>query len=249
MIQSKKKFSHVSNVTDYMRITVDTIYHFFDDDIVNKKILDIPAGNGWVSQELTNLGANTTPADINKEFPHFIQANMERRLPFEDEEFDAVACLEGIEHILHPEALFSELARVLKKGGLLIITTPNVQNFYSRYQLLCTGYLFQFDPFDKTPLKENEIRDKGHISPIFYTQLRYYSEMHGLKTLKPSGGRLKRIIALPFFIPFLLVGFYWSFRDWKKTSNKQDKLEIIKHLFSIKVLFSRSLIFKAVKSL
>ena len=247
--QESRTFSHVSNVTDYMRITVQTIHNFFDGDLTHKRILDLPAGNGWVSNEINALGGNAVPADINEEYPHYIQTDMEERLPFNDEEFDAVTCLEGIEHVLRPEALFSELARVLKKGGLLIITTPNVQNFYSRYQLLCAGYLYQFDPFDKIPLKPNEIRDKGHISPVFYTQLRYYSELHNLKTLKPSGGRLKRIAAFPLFLPFLLIGFYWSFRDWQKTSNNQDQFEIIKHLFSIRVLFSRSLIFKAMKNL
>ena len=248
-MQNQSQFSHVPNFTDYMKVTVETVSNFFDENLINRVVLDIPAGNGLVSSELKKLGAEIVSADINEEFADFIQADMEKPLPFSDESFDAVVCLEGIEHILHPESLFSELARVLKKGGILIITTPNVQSFYSRYQLLCTGYLFQFDPFDKIPLGHNEVGDKGHISPVFYTQLRYYSDLHNLKTLKPSGGRLKRIFALPFFLPFILIGYWWSVRDWKKTSNDMIKFEIIQHLFSIKLLFSRSLVFKAVKNL
>ena len=248
-MEKQSQFSHVSNFTDYMEITVQTILNFFNSDLTNKKILDIPAGNGLVSKELDKLGGNLVSADINDEHKHYVQADMEEPLPFQNEEFDAVICLEGIEHTMRPEALFSELSRVLKNNGLLIITTPNVQNFYSRYQLLCTGYLFQFDPFNKIPPSKDETGDKGHISPVFYTQLRYYSELHNLKTLKPSGGRLKRIVALPFFLPFVLIGFWWAFRDWKKTSGDRDKLEIIKHLFSIRMLFSRSIIFKAVKNL
>ncbi len=246
-MKSQSQFSHVSNFTDYMKIAVTTVIDFFQNDLKNKRILDLPAGNGLVSNKLSMHNADVVSADINEEYSHFIQADMEKILPFDDEEFDAVICLEGIEHTMRPEALFSELARVLKKGGLLIISTPNVQNFYSRYQLLCTGYLYQFDPFDKITLKPNEIRDKGHISPVFYTQLRYYAELHRLKTLKPDGGRLKRIVALPLFFPFILIGLWWSIRDWQKTSNQKEKLEIIKHLFSIRMLFSRSLIFKAQK--
>jgi len=248
-MQNQSQFSHVPNFTDYMKITVKTITNFFDDDFKNITALDIPAGNGLVSDELRKLGCETTSADINDEFSHYVQASMEEPLPFKDENFDAVICLEGIEHVLHPEKLFSELARVLKKGGLLVISTPNVQNFYSRYQLLCTGYLFQFDPFDKIPLEADQIGDKGHISPVFYTQLRYYSDLHNLTILQPDGGRFKRIVAFPLFIPFLLIGYFWSIRDWKKTSGDDKKFEIIKHLFSIKLLFSRSLIFKAVKKL
>ncbi len=248
-MKAQSEFSHVPNFTDYMAVAVKTVNNFFKGDLINKKILDIPAGNGLVSSELKKLGAKMVSADINEELFHYIQVDMEKPLPFDDESFDAVICLEGIEHILHPESLFAELARVLKKGGLLIISTPNVQSFYSRYQLLCTGYLFQFDPFDKTPLEQGQIRDKGHISPIFYTQLRYYADLHNLKTLKPSGGRLKRIAAAPFFIPFILIGYCWAVRDWKRTSNDKVKFEIIRHLFSIKLLFSRSLVFKAVKNL
>tara|TARA_B100000787_G_C16173171_1_gene287589 strand:- start:54 stop:800 length:747 start_codon:yes stop_codon:yes gene_type:complete len=247
-MKSQSKFSHVPNFTDYMKITVGIVIDFFKGDLKNKKILDLPAGNGLVSNELTRLNADVISADINEQYPHYVQTNMENLLPFSDEEFDAVICLEGIEHTMRPEALFSELARVLKKGGLLIISTPNVQNFYSRYQLLCTGYLYQFDPFDKIILKPNEVRDKGHISPVFYTQLRYYSELHNLKTLKPTGGRLKRIIALPLFLPFIFIGLWWSIRDWQKTSQQKDKIEIIRHLFSIRMLFSRSMIFKAKKN-
>ena len=243
----QSKYSHVPNFTDYMKISVIEIINFFEKDLRNKKILDFPAGNGLVSNELKINGADVISADINSAYPHYVQADMEKILPFNDEEFDAVVCLEGIEHTMRPEALFSELSRVLKKGGLLIISTPNVQNFYSRYQLLCTGYLYQFDPFDKITLKPNEVRDKGHISPVFYTQLRYYSDLHGLKTLKPKGGRLKRIIALPFFIPFLIIGLWWSIRGWQKTSKEIEKFEIIKHLFTIRMLFSRSIIFKAAK--
>jgi SAM-dependent methyltransferase len=245
----RSKFSHVPNFTDYMYISVEAILDFFEKDLKNLKILDIPAGNGLVSNKLRAYGANVISADINDQHPDYIQADMEEKLPFDDEEFDAVVCLEGIEHTLSPESLFAELSRILAKGGLLIISTPNVQNFYSRYQLLCTGYLYQFDPFDKIVLKPNEIRDKGHVSPVFYTQLRYYSELHKLKVLKPSGGRLKRIIAVPFFLPFILIGLWWSIRDWQKTSKKPEKFEIIKHLFTIRMLFSRSIVFKASKKI
>ena len=99
------------------------------------------------------------------------QVDMEQVLPFEDAYFDIIVCCEGIEHVFSPFNLFSEFARVLKE---LVITTPNVQNLYSRWQFLC--HLFQFDPFNKIPLADGMIGDKGHISPVTYGQLRYYAE-------------------------------------------------------------------------
>lgn len=45
-------------------------------------------------------------------------------LPFASESFDAVVCVETIEHIPHPERLGSEIMRVLKPGAPCMITTP-----------------------------------------------------------------------------------------------------------------------------
>lgn len=242
-----KKFTHVKNSTDYMRIIISNVEKFFGSQINKKKILDIPAGNGWISSALNKLGAQVTSADINEEKKNYVIADMEMPLPFKNNQFDCVICAEGIEHVLNPEALFSELARVLKKGGLLIISTPNVQNFFTRLQIACTGYLYQFHSFHITPPKKNEMRDRGHITPIFYTQLRYFSHLHKLKILQPDGDRFKRVIGLPLFLPFILFGYYWSYRDWKRAGANINSKEIIQHLFNMKTLFSRSFIFRAIK--
>lgn len=246
-MKKQSKFSHVPNFTDYIDVAVQTVSNFFSDG-PNKKILDVHSGNGLVSSTLKKQGALMASADINKEQSNYFLSDMEKQLPLKDENFDSVICFEGIEHILHTESLFSELTRAVKKGGLSIISTPNVQNFYTRYQLLCTGFLFKFDPFDKTPLKEGKIRDKVRISRVFYTQLRYYSDLHNLKTLKRSGGGLKTIVVLPFFLPFILTGYYWSISDWEKTNSDRKKLEIINHQFTTKLLFSRFIDFKVIKN-
>lgn len=240
-------FSHVSYATDYMAIAVKRVTSHFNEDLSGKIFLDLPAGNGWVGEKLTSLGAEVVSADINEDKPHYAQVNMEEPLPFANEEFDGIICCEGIEHIFSPFSLFAEFSRILKPGGILTITTPNIQNLYSRWQFMCSGYLFQFDPFNKVPLKSGVLADKGHISAVSYGQLRYFSEHFGLKVEQPTGGRLKRIILLPLLSPFLLIGYWWNYRDWKRTSGDNKQKEIIRHLFNVKVLLSRSLIFIASK--
>jgi len=47
-------------------------------------------------------------------------------LPFRDAEFDAILCFETIEHISEPGIFIKELSRVLKIGGVMILTTPNI---------------------------------------------------------------------------------------------------------------------------
>ncbi len=46
-------------------------------------------------------------------------------MPFADESFHVVVCLEVIEHIARAEHLLQEMYRVLKHDGLLLLTTPN----------------------------------------------------------------------------------------------------------------------------
>lgn len=68
-----------------------------------------------------------------------------------------------------------------------------------------------------------------------------------MKVEPPTGGRMKRIILIPFLFPFLLIGIWWNYRDWKRTSGEKSQKEIIKHLFNLRVLLSRSLVFISTK--
>lgn len=53
----------------------------------------------------------------------------EAGLPFADESFGSVTCIEVIEHVFAPRALVAEIRRVLAVGGELILTTPNIRHW------------------------------------------------------------------------------------------------------------------------
>jgi ubiquinone/menaquinone biosynthesis C-methylase UbiE len=59
------------------------------------------------------------------------QANLEA-LPFDDGEFDLVLSSQVIEHVVDAEAAMRELARVLRAGGTLVLSTDNARNLVTR---------------------------------------------------------------------------------------------------------------------
>ena len=59
------------------------------------------------------------------------QANLER-LPFADAEFDLVLSTQVIEHVLDPALAAAELARVIRPGGVLVLSTDNARNRVSQ---------------------------------------------------------------------------------------------------------------------
>lgn len=231
------RYSHVPNFTQYMEIVLG---------IANKgsgrqRILDIPAGNGLLAEKLAEYGHDVVCADINNEKEAYVYADMSETLPFNDGEFDTVICLEGVEHVIEPSKLISELCRICKDQGRIIISLPNIQNMFSRLQFISTGTYYQFPPSLPSQNIDNRKReDLGHISPLSFVQLRYLFKYYKADLIAVSGDKYKKKILLPLLLPFILLGYLWSHYLEKqdlagnKTSNK--------HLFSPPLLFSRSLI-------
>lgn len=235
-----EKFSHVSNFTDYMKIVLKLVNNNFE----RQRILDIPAGNGLLAIKLRESGHEVVCADINEEKKDYVFADMAETLPFDDEEFDTVICMEGLEHVLEPSKLISELCRICKRKGRVIISLPNIQNMYSRFQFMCTGTFFQFSPLLPVHRKDSEKMDLGHISSLSFVQLRYLFKHYGANILDISGDKYKRKILLPILSPFILIGYFW-FKTFKegKTAGATYKLGKEKsYFFRLPLLFSRSLI-------
>lgn len=57
-------------------------------------------------------------------------------LPFPEDSFDVAVCVEVLEHLFQPQLAVAEIARVLRPGGRLIATVPNVAHWRSRVDAL-----------------------------------------------------------------------------------------------------------------
>lgn len=130
-------------------------------------LLDIPAGEGHAVYHLKKMGYDVTAGDIlpdNFKAPGIkcVPVDLNRELPFEDTSFDCISCIEGIEHIENPHLLIRECARLLVDDGILVLTTPNILNVFSRLRFMLVG---KFEKFGDRFLDQNNFFDL-HITAL-----------------------------------------------------------------------------------
>lgn len=123
---------------DKLRESIEDLKYSYDlheyNDFNCKRVLDVGCGNGYVLSKYAKEGAEVYGIDITptaiqlceKRFDYFElkgdfrEANAEQ-LPFEDNYFDCVCSMGVLHHVPNTEKAISEIFRVLKPGGRLIV--------------------------------------------------------------------------------------------------------------------------------
>lgn len=188
---------------NHMHVNTDTTYTDLADLILQARpgrTLDVPAGKGDLSRELLRRGiTDLTCIDILPEaqFPlagqvHYTQTDINDALPFEDGSFDCVVSREGIEHLVTPFAFLGELCRVLKPGGTLFITTPNIMTVDARMKYLLSGYFQGFRELRDNHSGLRQLEFQGHISPIYFWQLVYFIGNYGFTIERVTTNQIKQ---------------------------------------------------------
>ncbi|MBI5159748.1 class I SAM-dependent methyltransferase [Candidatus Micrarchaeota archaeon] len=150
-----------------------------------KKVLDIGARNGFIAKLIEKNNNSVVCADIDEdalkkaEQKGFECVKMDAEktpYPFKDESFDAVVALEIIEHLRYSHNLVKESHRILKKGGMLLLSTPNLASLTNRLRLL----------LGKNPAIDWNYKHPGH-------HVKYFIKKTITQALEQQGFEIEKI--------------------------------------------------------
>lgn len=171
-------------------------------------------------------------------------------LPYVDNRFVLVTCAETIEHLERYRETLREIHRVLKPGGIAVISTPNVLNLRSRVHYLTFGFPSLFGPL---AVGEQDMHSpRGHINPVGWFYLAHALLDAGFVDIKLSVDHYQRrsFISLLFLLlPIRLAALYAYHRELRKyrTINAQNEWAVRK-INSRDILLGRTLIVTARKT-
>ncbi len=220
-------------------------------EIKNKTIVDIPAGNGITSKIIADCGGIPLAFDL---FPEYFrienikceQADVRQGIPLPDKTADYLICQEGIEHFADQLSAIKEFNRILKKQGILLITTPNYSNLRSKISyLLSESERFnssmppnEFDSVWMTDQNVNKEIYLGHIFLLGIQKLRVMASLSGfrIKKIHPTRIKTTSLFMLFFLYPFILLSNYYTFtKNYRKHKNNKNRQNIYREIFRLSI--------------
>lgn len=184
------------------------------------RILDIGSGTAPVSPDL----ARTVVADISEEAMKNVDAPSKvvtsiTGMSFDAGSFDCILCSEVLEHIPDDEKAVSELRRVLKQGGVLIVTVPYQKRFWAEDDEY-VGHVRRYDPGEL----EQKLRAAGFRQVQTYRlsgTVEQWLTRRSLQSYRKGGALPKLPLALlrmtNTFL-FLILVVTEMFISWKRTT-------------------------------
>ena len=109
------------------------------------RALDVGCSTGYLARRLVDRGATVVGIDVNEAAAAEARQVCEQvlvgdvetmELPFPEGSFDVVVCGDLIEHLRDPVAFLARVRPLLRPGGRLVLTPPNIANWAMRLGLL-----------------------------------------------------------------------------------------------------------------
>lgn len=171
------------------------------------------------------------------------------KLPYADSSFDLVTCTEVIEHIEHYRESLREMYRVLKPGGVLVVTTPNILNLKSRLRFLFFGFYNLFGPLH---MRESRIYSTGgHINPVSFFYLAHALMDAGFNGVGVTVDKYQRSSFVYFLIlfPFLKINAFFNIRKERVKFRTIDESNIshVERMNGVDILLGRTIVVSCTK--
>jgi SAM-dependent methyltransferase len=112
-----------------------------------KRLFEGGCGTGKLSRALAERGFEVTAStfgaalDLGPGIRCLAHIDLNLPLPIADAAFDCAVLQEVIEHLENPAHVVREFSRILRPGGLWVLTTPNASNVRSRVHFLLSGFV------------------------------------------------------------------------------------------------------------
>lgn len=106
-------------------------------DLNGKRVLDVGCGKGRFAVAIRQLHPQSelTGLDVSEKLLECVPSDINTRrgsmldMPFEDDTFDVVYCIEALEHAVRIEQAVAEMCRVLRPGGQIVIIDKNSEHW------------------------------------------------------------------------------------------------------------------------
>ncbi|UCH89213.1 MAG: class I SAM-dependent methyltransferase [Thermoplasmata archaeon] len=199
---STESIKHVQEYVDKnMDRYIDTL-SLVPDMALNKKlnILDIGISYGLHDVILKRIGYQMYGTELasriekncvlplNEGIPIKDLDLTKSKLPFKNEFFDIILFGEVLEHVRDsPVKVLTQLKKLIKPGGFLILTTPNFCRITNIGMII-----FKRNPLEPFDLKYDSENNSGHITDS-WTHIREYNKTELINIMKKAGFRIEKI--------------------------------------------------------
>jgi len=208
------------------------------------RILELSPGKGNLATALWEAGfKNIEAMDIypenfaNKDIKCH-KGNLSERFPFDDESYDLVISVEGIEHLEDQYRFAAEINRVLKIDGSLALTTPNIGNFPSRVRFLFTSF-YALCTRPSSEFVKNWVIE--HIAPVTFYQLRHILHTNGIFIERITTDHIRRsgYIGILFW-PVSYLATMIALKKEREPRQQSVNMEILRQIHTLPIYLGRT---------